>query len=96
MLKQKFKYKKLTKVMKKFLKCLKQSKDEDFEFCEQLMKLCPDKDFLVKFCSQREEELDSIIDDYEKRLTPNLSWEVAIAYFGKKLLYDAVTEKYGY
>jgi hypothetical protein len=60
------------------------------------MKLCPDKDFLVKFCRQREEELDAIVDDYEKRPTPNLAWEVAIAYFGTDSLYDVVTKKYGY
>jgi hypothetical protein len=28
---------------------LKRSRDEDFEFREQLMRLCSDKDFLVKF-----------------------------------------------
>jgi hypothetical protein len=60
------------------------------------MKICPDKDFLVKFFQQREEEYDSIIDNYEKMPTLNSSWEVAIAYFGTRSLYDDVTEKYGY
>jgi hypothetical protein len=75
---------------------LKQSKDEYFKFCEQLMPLFPDKDFLVKFCHQREEYLGTIIDDYEKMPTQNLAWEVVIAYFETNLLYDALTEKYGY
>jgi hypothetical protein len=52
---------------------LKQSRDEDFEFFEQLMRLCPDNDLLVKFCQQREEELDAIIDYYEKTPTQNLA-----------------------
>jgi hypothetical protein len=60
------------------------------------MRLFPDKDFLVKFCQEREEEFGTIIDDYEKRPTQNSSWEVAIAYFGTDSLYDVVTEIYGY
>jgi hypothetical protein len=52
---------------------LKESIEEDDEFCEQLMKFFPDKEFLVKFFQQREEEYDSIIDDYEERPTLNSS-----------------------
>jgi hypothetical protein len=56
----------------------------------------PDKDFLVKFCQQREEEYDVILENYEERPTLKSSWEVAIAYFGTDSLYNAVTKKYGY
>jgi hypothetical protein len=51
---------------------------------------------MVKFCQQREEEYDTIINDYEKMNTLNSSWEVSIAYFGTIELYNDVTEKYGY
>jgi hypothetical protein len=60
------------------------------------MRLFPDKDFLVKFCQQREEEIDVIIENYEERPTLNLALEVAIAYFGTYSLYDDLTKKYGY
>jgi len=46
------------------------------------MRIYPDMYFLVKFCQQREEELDTIIDDYQNMPTQNIAWEVAIAYFG--------------
>jgi hypothetical protein len=66
--------------------CLKESTEEDYEFCEQLIELCPDKDFLVKFCQQREEEYDAILENYEERPTLNSSWEVAIAYYGTRFI----------
>jgi hypothetical protein len=60
------------------------------------MRLFPDKEFLVKFCQERKEELDAIIEDYKKMPTQNSAWEVIIAYFGIDSLYDALTEEYGY
>jgi hypothetical protein len=62
--------------------CLKRGRDEDFEFREQTMRLFPDENFLVKFCHQIKENLDAIIEDYEKMPTQNSAWEVTIAYFG--------------
>ena len=43
--------------------CLKRSTDEYYEFYKQLMKLCPNKDFLVNLCQQREEEYGTIGGD---------------------------------
>jgi hypothetical protein len=63
-------------------KCLKESIEEYYKFCEQLIELCPDKDFLVKFCERREEEYDAILQNYEENPTLNAAWEVAIAYYG--------------
>jgi hypothetical protein len=60
------------------------------------MRLFPDKDFLVNFCEQRKEELDTIIEYYEKIPTQNSAWEVIIAYFGIDSLYDSLTKEYGY
>jgi hypothetical protein len=51
--------------------CLKESIEEDYEFCEKLIELCPNKVFLVKFCQQREEKYDSILEKYEERPTLN-------------------------
>jgi len=78
------------------LKYFKEIIAEYYEFCEQLIEIYPNKDFLVKFCEQREEEYDTILQNYEENSTLKLVWEVSIAYYGEKSLYDIVTEKYGY
>jgi hypothetical protein len=51
---------------------------------------------MVKFCEQREEEYDAILQNYEENPTLNSTWEVSIAYYGVKSLYNVVIEKYGY
>jgi hypothetical protein len=53
--------------------CLKESTEEHYEFFEQLIEHCHDKEFLVKFCQQREEEYDTILENYEERPTLNLA-----------------------
>jgi hypothetical protein len=66
--------------------CLKENIQEDNEFCEQLLEHCHNKDFLVKFCVQRKEEYNVILQNYERNPTLNMAWEVSISYFGVKSL----------
>jgi hypothetical protein len=87
---------KVDKSNEESFECLKEIIEEDDEFCEQLIEIFPKRDFLVKFYQQREDECDSILNNYEEKPTLNSYWEVAIIYFGTKSLYEDVTEKYGY
>jgi hypothetical protein len=75
---------------------LKENIEEDNEFCEQLLEHCHNKDFLVKFCMQRREEYNTILQNYEREPTRDIAWEVSIAYYGVKSLCDTVTKKYSY
>jgi hypothetical protein len=43
---------------------LKENIEEDNEFCEQLLEHCHDKNLLVKFCMQRKEEYNTILQNY--------------------------------
>jgi hypothetical protein len=76
--------------------CLKENIQEDDELCEQLLEHFHDKDFLVKFCVQRKKEYNAILQNYKRKPTLNMAWEVAISYFRVKSLCDTVTERYGY
>jgi hypothetical protein len=62
--------------------CLKESTKQDYKFCEQLIEICLDKDFLVKLCQLIEEEYDVVLEYYEERPTLKSAWEVVIAYYG--------------
>jgi hypothetical protein len=59
--------------------CLKENTEEDYKFCEQLIKICPNKYILVKFHEEREEEYDTIVQNYEASPTLKSVWEVSIA-----------------
>jgi hypothetical protein len=43
---------------------LEENIEEDNEFFEQLLKHCNDKNFLVKFCTQRKEEYTTFLQNY--------------------------------
>jgi hypothetical protein len=76
--------------------CLKENIQEDNEFCEQLLEHFHDKDFLVKFCVQRKKEYNAILQNYKRKPTLNMAWEVSISYFRVKSLCNIVTERYDY
>jgi len=76
--------------------CLKENIQEENEFCEQLLEYCHNKDILVRFCVQRKEEYDVVLQNYERNPTLNMAWEVSITYFRVDSLCDAMMKKYGY